>query len=553
MGKGLCAIHLNIRSLLPKIDLLRAWLVYNNPNIITVSETWLSESTLDRDIKLENYVVYREDRGARGGGVCTYISSHLKSQRIFPKMRPDHFESIFVKVTLHANKQLIIGNIYRPPSSPKSESVRNIITTLSSLGESHEIILMGDFNLNWMDPLTLAERNMFNGANLTQMIKEPTRISGNSKSLIDWILVTHPNRIIKSGILSDCFSDHSIIHCTWKISTPRLPPKFITTREMKSFNADLYLNDLRMINWDRLGLIPDVELAWDFFYSEVLQIIDKHAPWKIIKVKGQHLPWVNGDLINLFKQRDRAWKKYKTSNLADDWNEYKRLRNLCTVQTRNAKANYFRNNLNNSLNNPKQFWRKMNSLLGKDDNTSVNMIINNEIINDPDVISEAFSFHFSQTPKVQSQHPFPNTVLNQSGNSSFEFKPISTVDIQQAINTLSSSSGPGPDGIEAKFLKIASFVISSPLAELFNMSFAYSYVPSAWKCTKVIPLHKGGDVQNISNYRPISMINSVVKIFEKLIFDQLTEYLSGNNLLSQCQSGFRKGFFHHYSPSKIYK
>jgi len=58
MGKGLHAIHLNIRSLLPKIDQLRAWLSYINPNIITLSETWLTNSTTDAIIHLENYVMY---------------------------------------------------------------------------------------------------------------------------------------------------------------------------------------------------------------------------------------------------------------------------------------------------------------------------------------------------------------------------------------------------------------------------------------------------------------------------------------------------------------
>lgn len=82
-----------------------------------------------------------------------------------------------------------------------------------------------------------------------------------------------------------------------------------------------------------------------FFYSELLQVIDKHAPWTTIRVKGYHLPWINGDLIRLFKQRDRAFEKYKHTQQHDDWEEYKQLRNTCTTQTQNAKANYFRGSL----------------------------------------------------------------------------------------------------------------------------------------------------------------------------------------------------------------
>ena len=75
-AKGLHVIHLKIRSLPSKIDLLRAWLVYNKPNIITLSETWLNNNISDNEIKLENYVAYRADRGAIGGGVATYVSSN---------------------------------------------------------------------------------------------------------------------------------------------------------------------------------------------------------------------------------------------------------------------------------------------------------------------------------------------------------------------------------------------------------------------------------------------------------------------------------------------
>jgi len=229
-----------------------------------------------------------------------FTISNLKSQLIIPKVKPELFEGIFVKVTLHANKQLVIGNIYRPPTSPKLESDRNILATVSSFGDSLEILLLGDFNLNWSDAGTLTECNMLNGSNFTQIIKEPTRISPSCKSLLDWILVTHPNRIIKSGVLSDCFSDHSIIYCIWKISIPRLSPKFILIRDMKLFNSDLFINDVRKINWNRFSLIPDVEAAWNFFYTEFVQVIDKHAPWTTIKVKGHHLLWVNGELISLF-------------------------------------------------------------------------------------------------------------------------------------------------------------------------------------------------------------------------------------------------------------
>lgn len=83
--------------------------------------------------------------------------------------------------------------------------------------------------------------------------------------------------------------------------------------------------------------------------------------------------------------------------------------------------------------------------------------------------------------------------------------------------------------------------MSFPLANLFNLSFATCEIPASWKSARVIPLHKGGGLSDTNNYRPISIINSITKIFEKLIFNQLSSYLANNNILSQHQSGFRPG------------
>ena len=93
--KGLHIIHLNIRSLPSKIDLLKAWIANNKPSVLTLCETWL-HSNISDEIKLVDYVSYRADRGSRGRGVATYVSSHLDSELVLPTVTPLHFECLFV-------------------------------------------------------------------------------------------------------------------------------------------------------------------------------------------------------------------------------------------------------------------------------------------------------------------------------------------------------------------------------------------------------------------------------------------------------------------------
>ncbi len=77
------------------------------------------------------------------------------------------------------------------------------------------------------------------------------------------------------------------------------------------------------------------------------------------------------------------------------------------------------------------------------------------------------------------------------------------------------------------------------LADLFNLSLATCELPAIWKYAHITPLHQGGDILDLNNYRPISIICSIARVFEKLIYSQLSTYLSINNILSLFQSGFR--------------
>lgn len=153
---------------------------------------------------------------------------------------------------------------YRPLSST-SDSIKCILATINSLERHNEMIILGDFNRNWLDRSSSIDRNLISSVNLTQLIKEPTRVDYRSSSLLDWILVTHPERIVKSGVMSDCLSDHSVIFCVWKIKIPSSPPRFIRVRQCKNINVHCFILDLIAIRWERFQLIPYVDDAWTFF------------------------------------------------------------------------------------------------------------------------------------------------------------------------------------------------------------------------------------------------------------------------------------------------
>ena len=95
------------------------------------------------------------------------------------------------------------------------------------------------------------------------------------------------------------------------------------------------------------------------------------------------------------------------------------------------------------------------------------------------------------------------------------------------------------DKISARLLRECSDLIANHLCSIFNQSIVTGVFPDEWKLSKVIPLFKRGERSDLNNYRPISIIPVVAKVFERIVYDQLYEYLTDNNLISSHQSGFR--------------
>jgi hypothetical protein len=127
------------------------------------------------------------------------------------------------------------------------------------------------------------------------------------------------------------------------------------------------------------------------------------------------------------------------------------------------------------------------------------------------------------------KNPFPN----------FNLKSLLTKEVVNIIKSLKSKNSSGYDGISTKLLKISSSFISSPLTHICNKSLSSGIFPDHLKYTVVKPLFKKGDKSNISNYRPISILSSFSKAFEKVMSIQLQEHLNKHRILAEEQFGFR--------------
>ena len=194
------------------------------------------------------------------------------------------------------------------------------------------------------------------------------------------------------------------------------------------------------------------------------------------------------------------------------------------------------------------YWRVINEVLGNNPNKSIStkFNINDKCITDQQEIANHFNSFFasigtkiSQRIKNHDQTHHRQYLINRPVTT-FHFHEITTEDVKCIISKLSNKKSTGYDEISTETIKILSAVISPTLSLIINKCILNGTVPDGMKVSKIKPLFKKGDVTLLNNYRPITLLLCVSKMFERVLFNQLYEYFDRNDLLTQHQYGFRK-------------
>uniref|UniRef100_A0A3B4Z3D2 Reverse transcriptase domain-containing protein n=1 Tax=Stegastes partitus TaxID=144197 RepID=A0A3B4Z3D2_9TELE len=147
---------------------------------------------------------------------------------------------------------------------------------------------------------------------------------------------------------------------------------------------------------------------------------------------------------------------------------------------------------------------------------------------------------FNQSPPLKHSPSSDMTDEFIFNGQSFHFVPFSVDEVHRALLSLDNKKPAGPDNLEPYFLKLAADFIAKPLTSIFNLTLTQNVIPKVWKSAHVLPLLKGGDPTSLNNYRPISNLSALSKVLERLVSNQLKDFLNANNILSPYQSGFRK-------------
>ena len=546
--KGVKIAHLNMRSVRNKIDELRLFLKNNPYTIFTMSETWLDDDFPTGYLYIEDYDFERKDRiNKSGGGVGAYISTKIRYKRR-TDLENEALELMWLEIQPINCKPYLLGIVYRPPNSSVNffEALEQNIENVNVY--SDKIILTGDMNCNMLTTNSLSRKTtqLCNVLHLSQIVTQPTRITPNSESLIDLIFTSKMLGKLPTGVQSVSLSDHSLVYVTLKENTPKSRPRITVARSFRNFKAEQFLSDLNLVEWYTLKEESNVEEVWGKFKKSFLNVCNKHAPYVSIRKKTNPAPWITEEYLTLSRKRDYVKCMYNKTRQNSLWLEFKQLRNKANNLNKRLKKEYYSAKFKHvGKYDIKEKWRIVKDLLpSKKENNNFKLDINGKLIDNASEISNIFNSYFNSicdNLKDDNDEYLPSESQETftDAETSFEFKHIDEEFVLRELKSIDCTKSHGIDEMHPKLLKAAADVVAKPLTDLFNLSLNTGDIPEDFLVAKIIPIHKSGAKTDPTNYRPISILSIVSRIFEKAVYNQLHNHAQENSLITPNQSGFR--------------
>ena len=495
--------------------------------------------------------MYREDFG-RGGGVCVYVKDHLKVNKIKDcNDKQEGVECIWLSIQHRYFPSFIIGCLYRHPKA-SGESFNYILDTFKNiLLRNKSIFIMGDFNDNLLKNGNKMNKIVKN-LKLEQLVTKPTRITPTSATLIDLMITNNKDMITSLEVSPSPIADHESISVSLNIKKPKRVPIVKTYRCLKNYSIEIICEHLmnETGNLNNILKTDDVSKQVNIFDNVMQKFIDICAPLVTGEISRPPAPWITQDIKEMMKERDNLQMRTKTdlynTLLRENYKEQKKKVNSLI---RESRKEYFREEFRKNKNDITASWKIAKKVISSDSSRKMPILQNNDnLTTKADSFNEFFSnvgkATYDKTQEELAKYNF-DSIDNEQNNahndclSSFEPVPVDCETVILTIKGLKETNACGSDGISLRFIKDSLFIIAFYITVIVNTSIVTKTYPGPWKYPYVIPAFKGGDSEDISNYRPISLLPIISKVLEKIIASQLTAYLETNNLLSNSQHGFR--------------
>ena len=558
------AAHINVNGLLTKAKLQEVQILLETTefDLLGITETKLTSRVEDKEIDIPGYKFLRRDRPAEdgGGGIVLYYIDTLdvveRSNLFSDKLNT--LEAIWVEVILHSQR-LVLSIMYRPPNDADFFSV--LEKQLDSVcGKRKNIMIMGDLNSNLLNARgcgnTLQANNstdhgrklvsVLRKFGLVNVIKQPTRITETSSTLIDLSIVSNRKKVVISGVFDTGIADHRLIYTSLKLTKARVPPTIRSVIDWKNCDKEAFKEQVALAPWHACNVFEDSDdNCWmtNVLYQDIKR---EFLSERKAKIRTNSLPWMNGDIRKIMNQRYKQLRKAQKTGDPDDWKRYKDLRNKVSVALKRAEAAYWKKSLCEAKRGSSSFWKIVRQMTKRDKNYSKRigpLRDEDSMLISDDLKKSTFMNSFFATVGEKLASSFPPTTVDMAYitriTPTLSDVGIDCEEFYNKLKKVNTRKAHGSDGITPKEMQIIAREISYSIANMSRMSYDEGKYPQDWKIGKVKVLHKSGDKDNCGNYRPLTMLSIPSKITESIICDTIDPHL--NEVLQKNQWGYRKG------------
>ena len=357
---------------------------------------------------------------------------------------------------------------------------------------------------------------------------------------------TIPNESTLIGLFYTDITDHyPIFYIDRKNVSSDVPSR--KKRIYNDRNVRKFVDCLAALDWSNVLDCTDPQDSYSYFHCQISTIYNKCFPIKTyFSSYSNRKPWLTNSIKIAIKKKNELWSKYKryrSAHLETQYYDYKR---ILQKIIRYTEKEYYDQMFEENRNNIVKSWKIVRSIINKKQTTSNSgsFCINNRNEQNKDLIANGFNeFYVNIGPALAGKIPTgksdPITYIKNGISNTIFLRPVNEAEVEDILKSL-KNAGPGWDGISARIVKLSYKYFLVPLVHICTLSLIHGVFPNELKIAKVIPLYKGGNARLFVNYRPVSVLSIFSKIYERLMYNRLSEFIELNDILYRLQFGFRK-------------
>nr|CAH7738545.1 unnamed protein product [Callosobruchus chinensis] len=553
-GMKFSIFHSNIRSISKNLDELLILLhdLEANFHCIVLTETFQIYNTEIYNIPGYD-LIYNRGGINKNDGVIIYVKSDLQYSYEIHQIQDIGVVNMLIK---YVDKTFNIIALYRSPSTSVDEFTHHLNIFLKQKANSDINVIVGDINIDILSDSVISNNylNVMSENNYISMINDYTRVEGTSRSCIDHIFVKTKESLSKFSpiLLKYKITDHypTILHYL-------LPDKKTSISDSKLryktyINYDK-LNDMLLTeSWEKVYENKNLDCSVNCFIETLKNSIHKcSSKVKLKRWEIHRKRWITNGLVKSIKHKeDLHDKMIKSPDDKQLLNEFKRYRNALNNLIKKAKEQYYMTKIQENKGDSSNLWKHIKYATGKNlENKEITSLLlkSGEITYDKEEIAEEFADYFTNVGKELVANAKRKRVggfqmkSRKVMSNSIALLRTTETEVERVIQQLKNKKSPGHDELYSETIKKVARGISKPLTYLFNLSLECGIFPESMKTAVVIPIFKKGDKLDPCNYRPISILSCLSKIFEKLLNERIWSFVEKHDLISEHQFGFKKG------------